>query len=287
MTTRTVVLLLGLCGVLSGTARAQYTFTPIDVSGATSTAVNANSPHAIAGQFDDANGVTHGFVIANGVFTQVDVPGAVFTSVNGINASGDLAGIYVNDAGHILGYAYVNGTFTTLDVPGSIRTSAFFLNAKGQVVGTYRTPDNVRHGFVWSKKKGFVTIDHPDAATPAGTSVVGINDRGEVIGTYVDEEDGNRYGFVLSGGRFTTLDAPGSDGFTVGQGINNAGTAVGLYADEEGTSHGFVVDRNGYQTVDVPGAFWTEIYSVNAQGQVVGAYEDEDGVHGFVGTPTR
>jgi hypothetical protein len=34
-----------------------------------------------------------------------------------------------------------------------------------------------------------------------------------------------------------------------------------------------------------PGALWTQIYSVNAQGDIVGAFEDESGVHGFRGTP--
>jgi hypothetical protein len=33
-------------------------------------------------------------------------------------------------------------------------------------------------------------------------------------------------------------------------------------------------------------AMWTQIYSVSAQGQIVGAYADEEGVqHGFVATP--
>ena len=116
------------------------------------------------------------------------------------------------------------------------------------------------------------------------TSVIGINDRGEAAGTYVDAA-GDRHGFVLSGGVYTTLDVPAADGFTVAQGINNAGQVAGLYRDEDGTSHGFVLYKGAYTTVDVPGAFWTEIYSINAAGEIVGAYEDEGGVHGFVGTP--
>jgi len=35
----------------------------------------------------------------------------------------------------------------------------------------------------------------------------------------------------------------------------------------------------------VPGAYWTDIYSINTQGDIVGAFEDETGVHGFRGTP--
>ena len=45
---------LGLFLGFPGPAKAQFNFTTIDVPGSTRTAVNANSPHAIAGEFDDA-----------------------------------------------------------------------------------------------------------------------------------------------------------------------------------------------------------------------------------------
>ena len=87
---------------------------------------------------------------------------------------------------------------------------------------------------------------------------------------------------------YTTLDAPGSDGgFTVAQGINNRGQIVGLYTDADGTSHGFVLSDGDYTTIDVLGSLWTEVYSMNAKDEIVGAYEDEDGIHGFRGTPAH
>ena len=58
---------LGLFLVAPRPAKAQYDFTTIDVPGAASTAVNGNSPNAIAGEFNDAAGNTHGFVLSNGV----------------------------------------------------------------------------------------------------------------------------------------------------------------------------------------------------------------------------
>src|SRR6516164_1541906 len=79
---------VGLLLGVPGRANGQYVFTTIDVPGSTSTAVNGNSTHAITGQFDDADGNTHGFVLSKGVFTTIDVPGAVLTSINGINANG-------------------------------------------------------------------------------------------------------------------------------------------------------------------------------------------------------
>jgi uncharacterized membrane protein len=37
-----------------------------------------------------------------------------------------------------------------------------------------------------------------------------------------------------------------------------------------------------YTPINVPGARWTEAYRVNARGDVVGTFRDDDGVHGFV-----
>ena len=76
---------------------------------------------------------------------------------------------------------------------------------------------------------------------------------------------------------------------TVAEGINNAGTIVGIYGDDEGF-HGFVQSRKGdFTTVNVPGASGdTEINSINAQGEIVGFYLDAAGVqHGFIGTLVR
>jgi hypothetical protein len=64
------------------------------VPGSTGTDANGNSTHAIAGDFTDRGGNTHGFVLSGSTFTTIDVPGAAFSSVNGINAIGQLDGTY-------------------------------------------------------------------------------------------------------------------------------------------------------------------------------------------------
>jgi hypothetical protein len=175
----TLNLLLGVPGV----ARADLTFnfTPIDVPNSAETEANANSPNAIAGDYVDIGGITHGFVLRGSVYTTIDKPGASLTTVNGISAPGQLAGMY-QDATRLHAYFWNNGTFTTLDPPGSTRSQGFFLNAQGQVVGVYRDSTlniNKRHGFLWSRGTFINTMinvpgDHP----VLGTSAIGINDRG-------------------------------------------------------------------------------------------------------------
>jgi hypothetical protein len=304
----------GLLLSAPGLTQAQYRFYTIDVPGATRTSANGNSTHEIAGDFDDADGNTHGFVLNKitvenlskslaGVFTTIDRPGADGgTVVNGINASGQLAGTYV--VGTIVhGFFENKGYFTTLDPFGSIRTQVGFINAQGQVVGTYRDPNSRRLGFIW--RNGTFAIFHVPGDDPVlGTVAFGINDRGDVVGDYLapaapsDVPDAHRHGFLRNRkGDFTTFDFPDSD-LTIGEGINNSGTIVGLYI-VNGLSHGFVLNNGAFMTVDVPdpsgkgNLLHTEIYSINAKGEIVGTYFDSkpdgtDGMqHGLLGVPAH
>jgi hypothetical protein len=59
------------------------------------------------------------------------------------------------------------------------------------------------------------------------TAPLGLNNRGQIVGVYVDG-DGLRHGHLLERGRFTTIDVPGAvetDAF----GINDRGQIVGAY----------------------------------------------------------
>lgn len=176
-------------------------------------------------------------------------------------------------------------------------------------MGTYSDEGQKRRGFIW--RKGVftafinVTNDHP----VYGTVALGINDIGQVVGNFVlsSDEDipgtdplipNHRHGFLRSSkGVFTTLDFPGAD-YTIAEGINNAGTVVGVYVvsvlsnDDLNTfrGHGFVWSNGVFTTVDVPDASghaqYTEINSINAKGEIAGFYYDANGVqHGFLGTP--
>jgi hypothetical protein len=91
--------------VIPSTAKAQYTFTTIDVPGSVSTAANGNSPSAIVGEYVNPGSVTlggvsnptHGYLLTKDGFTTIDVPGAWYTTCNGVNANGDIVGIYRDD----------------------------------------------------------------------------------------------------------------------------------------------------------------------------------------------
>jgi len=278
-------------GLLLGTPcvadAQQYAFTQIDVPGATETAVNGNSNTAVVGQFDDANG-THGFILRKGTFTTVDIPKASNTRLNGINAAGSFTGTYDDpSAGRQFAFVWRNGVFTRLDPAGSIHSQGGFLNAQGEVVGGYKVPggtDGRRRAFFW-RNGVFTTID-PFPNPTVGPVAFGINDKGQIVGTYQDA-DSHRHGFLLSKGNYTILDVPGAGNSTVAEGINNAGQIVGLYFGTDGTNHGFVLIDDVYTTVDLPGSTSTAIFSINAKGEIAGRFSDAGGFHGFIGTPVH
>ena len=78
---------------------ASFTFTPIDVPGASGTAALGINPSGqIVGLYADSMG-RHGFLYDRGVFTPIDVPGASFPEAHGINSRGQIVGLYFDSTG--------------------------------------------------------------------------------------------------------------------------------------------------------------------------------------------
>ena len=103
------------------------------------------------------------------------------------------------------------------------------------------------------------------------------------MGYYVDA-CGTLHGFLRDKkGVFTTIDHPDSPLGTAALDINNRGQIVGTYADAEETTHGFLLDKGVFTTIDFPGSSFTEAVGINGRGQIVGFYLDAEGtIHGFL-----
>lgn len=138
------------------------------------------------------------------------------------------------------------GDLTIVDIPGI--TEVRGLNNLGQFVGTY---SNI-HGFV-SDGVSVSTFDAPGAIR---TLAAGINDSGQVVGSY--ETSGQPifgvspiHGYEMNGSTFTTFDGPGALS-TIASGINNLGIITGYYYT--GTMlHNFVGTPTSMTSFDVPG----------------------------------
>ena len=94
-------LVLSLFGLSSGAVAdppaATYSFTILEVPGATETRpTSINNDGQVAGYYLDGF-ISHGFVWSNGTFTTLDPPGANHSSASSINDNGQVVG-YGEDA---------------------------------------------------------------------------------------------------------------------------------------------------------------------------------------------
>jgi len=173
-------------------------------------------------------------------------------------------------------------TFTSLQFPGADITAAFGINNHGQIVGAYRiTPP--RHALLINKGQ-FTPLDPSSALGAAFSQARNINDRGDVVGTYIDGQ-GNLHMFLLSQDVLTNIDFPGGTGtFQLSGGINDSGTIVGDFFDSAGALHGFVLRAGVFTQIDVPGAVDTQPLGINARGDIVGDWDTNINTtgHGFV-----
>jgi len=76
------------------------------VPGATSTEASGINPEGqIVGNYTDAAGTVHGFLLSRGTtFITIDVPGATSTEASGINPRGWIVGNYTDAAGSLHGF---------------------------------------------------------------------------------------------------------------------------------------------------------------------------------------
>ena len=126
--------------------------------------------------------------------------------------------------------------------------------------------DPLGPGFVFDRAE-FTTIDHPDAVLE--TAPFGINNRGHVVGYYLDA-DQVRHGFLLRNGTYTTIDHPLASSDTQAHDLNDRGQIVGLY------------ERRAGQTVEVGDAAETAPNRVGDIGSALSPFASLwTGVDGF------
>jgi len=260
-----------------------YTFTNIDVPGATSTrALGINDTGQVVGRFNDATG-THGYVLSGGLFTTLNVPGARGTAASGINSRGDVVGQTFDASGLTRAFLYRGGVFTLFDAPGSagstFGSAAYGINDAGQISGAFSDVADTNFAFL-DDGGTFVTLEPPGSSFTDGG---GIDESGAVVGYYFDA---TRFrGFRYAAGAYTALDAPGANVDTFLLGLNDRGDFVGSFNDALGVSHAFIENADVWRTIDIPGAVDSpEIDDINNHGTIVGLFVGADRrIHGFLG----
>ena len=186
-----------------------------------------------------------------------------------------LAAIFVAQPG-IAGSRAVQYDVTLLDYPGAVETYFDGANARGQAVGAYY--DGTGTYAIRYEKGVFSEIPIEGALM---SFAFDINDRGDIVGYYVNGDFAGQ-GFLLDRhGALTTIALPGAVDIGAA-GINNAGVVVGIYTEVFPPVYRGFKWEDGVFTypIDVPppdpglptGS--TDIHEINERGQIVGSVTD-------------
>lgn len=191
-----------------------------------------------------------------------------------------------------------NFNFVSIDIAGAAETQVRGVNKYGEIVGFYRkanSPCPIQSpsfqvpscnvvGFKIENGK-LVKLMVPGSVS---TAILGVNDRGDLVGFYQRPEEGCPlgiyHGFLwLHTNVVKTLDYPGtafcgSDSlWTVPMGINYAGTIVGtVWSPVDGLpSGGFVYQNGKFSVMDLgePGYCYacSGVYGISNNGIIVGS----------------
>lgn len=216
-----------------------------------------------------------------GKFTYKDVvaPGATETDSYAINDNGAITGDYIDSAGVQHGMILKGKNLTTIDNSNCTSAISFYgINAAQGLAGWCNSP-SIAFTYI---NGTFTTISPPGAAS---TQANGINDKGVVVGSYVDSA-GATHGFMLNGKKYTTLDCPGctyNGGYSVAWSINNSGVIAVYGLNSTGSSYiSFTTKNNGktYKSFAYSGAgsLGTTIHAVSNKGDIDGTYFDSNGL---------
>lgn len=268
--------------------KGEFNFKTVEMPAAQRTvATGINRAGDIVGNYADAAGVVHGFLLHGDVFTTFDYPGAVLTDARGIGDNGEIVGTY-----RLPGEPVVNvhgfrrstsGNYVKVDFPGRTNTIAQRILPDGTILGCRHDNDlmaTMRGVVIGGSGQGEIDVF-------ASMHNGGTPDRRRIAGLYTNMTvTPNRgEGYVIDNGVFTPLLVLGST-FTAAWDVNPAGEIAGVYGDAAGP-HGFVLTARGYISVDVPGATATRAFGINAQGNVVGSFVTAGKISGFLATPVR
>lgn len=232
-------------------------------------------------------------------FTAFSYPGSVATHARAINNAGDIVGEWLDQTGVWRSFLLTGNTYQTITVPGALSTSVSDINDAGTIVGSYTlAPRLLRdasgnqvlvccpsYGYVRTTDEQVLTVDYPAPQSELPTTwLSGLNNNGQIVGGYNEFElaipntsSHGIHSFVFNGATFTPIDFPSSTArehipVTYASDINDAGVIVGGYNDDTETQnrHGFVLKEGVYTTLDKPGTSFTELFSVNNAGQMIG-----------------
>jgi hypothetical protein len=217
-------------------------------------------------------------------FTYKDVHAtktALETDTYAVNDSGTIAGDYVDSGGvqHGMIHGVPTAGFDYSKCSSGI--AAYGINKDCTAVGWCTGTSGVAIGFSRTKDGTFTDINFPGGA---GTEPTGINDKGEVVGLYLDSA-GASHGFSEIGAKYTSIDVTGEIN-TVAWGVNNKGQITVYATNSSGDFDSFLKTGSTFKNINNPnakGGLGTIVHTPNNSGDIDGTYYDSSGnEHGWL-----
>jgi probable HAF family extracellular repeat protein len=199
-------------------------------------------------------------------FVRIDCPDALSTEPTHINNAGKVVGFCTDTSDHTHGFEWAHGKLQLLDFPGAVSTGAIGMNSKNVIVGFYYDDSGLLNGFRYTGGV-FTTFDVPPKLGN-NTSLTGINDVGDAVGTYEDASS-NSQSFRIHRRKARSVTFPGSTD-TVVYDINNNGDMVGYYFTPQNDVLGFLFQGGVFTTVQSPIGGLALPTGINNQGEIVG-----------------
>lgn len=236
----------------------------------------------------DANGVRHDGWVFN--YTTLDAPLDPTTQLWGINNQGKIVGSYGDGSksnpyiGLVIYPPYGAKNFKKADYPGAANTVITSLSNNKIIAGWYEDANGLTWGCtewegIWQNYQDPKTLHnkHQD------TQILGIEDDGIGVGFYQDST-GSDHAFELDlqTDQFHTIDPPNAKS-AAATAINGKGDVAG-WEIPNGSSNkiGWLLKGGQFTTFADPNGNSTIPYGVNWQDDIVGAYTDSSGTHGFI-----
>jgi uncharacterized membrane protein len=283
-------------------SKQHLNFKSIDVAlpGVTFTAAfGINAQGDIVGRYAVGT-VGHGYLLSDGTYTTIDDPNGIGRSqAQGITEEGEIVGYYavpvpttVDPAG-VFTRSFLrdpDGTFSPIGVPGANNTLAIKISPTGKVVGCFH---NLSFDFL-TTMHGFVLQDGNYEEFPVpGSMHNGITPNGRTIVGVVFPTVTTFHAYMVHDGVFQMIDPP-SAVVSDARDINPSREIVGFFTDSANKTHGFLLRKGEFTTIDFPGGdvVATQARGINPQGNIVGLYVSRDAsgllhTHGFVATRNR
>jgi hypothetical protein len=183
-----------------------------------------NNTGTITGNYYIGAGIYSGFLYKGGVFTDYQVAGNS-TGIAGVNDNGDFVGSYFLNPSYY-GFVNSGGQLTVINCPDALEPEPAAINNAGFITGSCKNRSGIWRGFVMNSKGAIVAeLSYPGASwtIPSGinnrnvvvgyatadrdygfvfqnnkftrfniagsrlTAALGINDLGQITGTYEDQ----------------------------------------------------------------------------------------------------